>query len=73
MLKEDSKGKELAAKPAVKSKSSTKKNAEDDEPDVGPKIDLQSSKMRAPMTKEEYEKQQNTLRWVDDPETGRRR
>jgi hypothetical protein len=40
---------------------------------IGPHIDLNSSKMRAPMTKEEYEKQQNTLKWIVDPETGRRR
>ncbi|EFX84046.1 hypothetical protein DAPPUDRAFT_315148 [Daphnia pulex] len=43
------------------------------ETNVGPHIDLNSSKMRAPMTKEEYEKQQNTLKWIVDPETGRRR
>lgn len=42
-------------------------------PDVGPHIDLNSSKVRAPMTKEEYEKQQNTLKRVVDPETGRKR
>lgn len=41
--------------------------------DVGPHIDLNSSKSRAPMTKEEYEKQQSTLKWVIDPETGRKR
>ncbi|XP_046656914.1 ADP-ribosylation factor-like protein 6-interacting protein 4 [Daphnia pulicaria] len=43
------------------------------ETNVGPHIDLNSSKIRAPMTKEEYEKQQNTLKWIVDPETGRRR
>lgn len=43
------------------------------EVDVGPHIDLKSSKIRAPMTKEEYEKQQNTLTWITDSETGRRR
>lgn len=43
------------------------------EVDVGPHIDLKSSKIRAPMTKAEYEKQQSTLKWVTDPETGRRR
>lgn len=43
------------------------------EADVGPHIDLKSSKIRAPMTKEEYEKQQSTLKWITDPETGRRR
>ncbi|XP_057381470.1 ADP-ribosylation factor-like protein 6-interacting protein 4 [Daphnia carinata] len=42
-------------------------------PDVGPHVDLNSSKSRAPMTKEEYEKQQNTLRRIVDPETGRKR
>ncbi|KAI9553068.1 hypothetical protein GHT06_020959 [Daphnia sinensis] len=42
-------------------------------PDVGPHVDLNSSKIRAPMTKEEYDKQQNTLRRVVDPETGRTR
>nr|CAH0107423.1 unnamed protein product [Daphnia galeata] len=43
------------------------------EADVGPHIDLKSSKIRAPMTKEEYEKQQNTLKWITDPETGTKR
>jgi len=43
------------------------------EADVGPNISLSSSKIRAPMTKEEYEKQQSTLKWIVDPETGRRR
>ncbi|KAK4014755.1 ADP-ribosylation factor-like protein 6-interacting protein 4 [Daphnia magna] len=43
------------------------------EADVGPHIDLKSSKIRAPMTKEEYEKQQSTLKWITDPETGTKR
>jgi hypothetical protein len=43
------------------------------EADVGPHIDLKSSKIRAPMTKEEYEKQQSTLKWITDPDTGTKR
>jgi len=43
------------------------------EADVGPNISLSSSKIRAPMTKAEWEKQQSELRWVIDPETGRKR
>jgi len=43
------------------------------EADVGPNISLSSSKIRAPMTKAEWEKQQSTLRWIIDPETGRKR
>ena len=43
------------------------------EADVGPNISLSSSKIRAPMTKAEWEKQQSELRWIVDPETGRKR
>ena len=45
----------------------------DNEADIGPALSLASSKTRAPMTREEYEKQQNTLSRIIDPETGRSR
>lgn len=57
----------------ITSTSQTTKAPPDSEADIGPSIDLVSSKARAPMTKEEYEKLQSTLSRVIDPETGRHR